>query len=226
MRTLDQELNGPVGNIETLVPPSRTYFERLIGACEATNITAYAEEVAPAVVAGLLAWDEARGAQMALLLGSHASILPESGLADLSEETLTSLAAWVLRSGDLLSKVGAIEMGLAALPRVPALAGPVQQLVQQILELETDDESGPLQLMMATFILVDAELSRLRILEDWPPFRRRIAALAQAGLLQRLMLGRIDVAHFATWALQRGAMRRSSTGLSRPPHCSRKACSQ
>lgn len=207
MRKLDRELSGASGRVETLAPPHRIYFERLVGAGTASDIAEYAEKVARPLIADLLAWDEARGARLALLLASHASIMAASALIELPTETLTALASWAIEEGDPLCKVGMIEVGLAALSRAAELAGPIQQLVEQIRDLDADDPAGPLQLMMATFVIVDAELSRLKIVDDWPPFRRRIAALAQAGLIQRAVRGRVDVAHFAKWALGYGTRR-------------------
>lgn len=201
-RVLDAELQGPTGNIETIVPPHREYYERLCGLGDASSVEELASNVVPELVADLLAWDVKRGARMALLMASHASIIPASGLSEHSSEELIELAAWAIEEGDLIAKVGMIELGLLVLPRMPDLAVPIQTLLEQIRDLDASDPKGRLQLLMAAFIFASGELSRTKVLAGWPPFRRRFAALAQASLFERHAFGCIDVEHYGKWALE------------------------
>lgn len=197
---LDAELSQASGSIELLVPTQRLYYERLIGAAPADDVAEYADTVVPSLVAGQLQWNTNEGAKLALLLASHPAIMPRTGLALLPADSFELLAEWAIASGDPLAKVGVIELGLQLLPQRLSLENVLLQLVEQIRDLDAEDPGGTLALMSATFVAVDGELSRLKILEDWPPFRRRIAAFAQASLLQRRMNGRVDVAYFSKWA--------------------------
>lgn len=206
-RALDAELQGPSGNIHTIVPPHREYYERLCGLGDAASVEELASNVVPKLVADLLAWDVQKGARMALLLASHASIVPASGLTELGPEDLAELATWAIEKGDLISKVGMIELGLAALPLKPELAAAIQILVEQIRDLDASDPNGRLQLLMAAFAFASGEISRTKILADWPPFRRRFAALAQASLFERHAFGHLDVKHYCEWALEQRASR-------------------
>lgn len=205
MRRLERELGTDTGEIATIAPTAQVYYEHLVGDGEADNVSAYMRDVAAPHVARMLARDAGKGARMALLLASHASMIAESSLAALPEETLLELANWAVRQGDLISRVGMIEVALAALARVPALAAPLQALTESILALKPGDRHGRLALLTSTFVLVEGELSRAGTLAGWQPFRRRLAAFAQAALIERLTFGRMDARHFSTMAWQRGS---------------------
>lgn len=200
-RVLDQELSSPTGKAETVVPPYRVYYERLCGGGEAASVEALANDVVPRLVADLLAWDRQEGARMALLLASHSLVIPSSGLLDLPPDEIIALADWAVEAGDLISKIGMIELGMAVLPSVPDLSSQLQTLVEQILELDPSDADGRLHLLMGALIFTYGELSRTKVLDKWPPFRRRFAALAQASLFERHALGRLDAKHFTRSAL-------------------------
>jgi len=202
---LDAELNGATGNVDTMVPPQRTYYERLCGAGDAEDVRELAQRVVRTAIADYLAWDQERGARMALLLSSHPTFISESALADLPPEQLIKLGEWARDKGDLLSKIGMVDLGLATLPRVPHLAAIIHSIVEEICALDTSDTAGRLHLMMSMFVFVDGELSRSKVLSDWPPFRRRFAALAQAALFERVALGRLDPQHFSKWAIDQRA---------------------
>src|SRR3954447_23648955 len=144
-----------------------------------------ARSVAGPHIADLLAWDQEKGARMALLLASHGGIIPHSSLVDLPPDKLLGLGQWALQEADLLSKLGMIELGLATLPKAPQLEAVVEALVREVIELDANDPSGRLRLLMAAFVFTDGELSRTKALASWPPFRRRFAAVAQASLFKR-----------------------------------------
>ncbi|PPQ29935.1 hypothetical protein CCR94_13825 [Rhodoblastus sphagnicola] len=204
IRALDNELSGPDVKLETIAPADPAYYERLVGvgdACSASELAGSASSR----IADLLAWDTEQGARVALLLASHAGVIAESPLSSLPSDALARLGEWAKDGADLVSKIGMIELGLAVLPSSRHLEPMIEALVREIIELNPDDAACRLNFLSAGFVLIDAELSRTKALGNWPPFRRRFAALAQASLVERVGLGRIDVESFSKWAFgQRG----------------------
>ena len=202
---LRRELSQSEGKLETIAPSQRRYYEILTGEGSAADVGEYVAKVLPGTIERLLAWDPIEGPHMALLLASHSAIMPGSGLGALPGGQLVELANWAAQSADTFSKVGMVELGLAALADEPRLNAPLIQLVEQLCALEADGAGSPVKLLMAAFVVIESELSRTKILSDWPPFRRRIASIAQASLFERQVRGATDAEHFARWALdQRG----------------------
>lgn len=202
---LRSELTQSQGKLETIAPSNRSHYEALTGRGAGADIDDYVASVLPQVVKELLAWDPIEGPRMALLLASHSAIMPGTGLSDLPGESLIALAEWSVGFADTFSKVGMVELALASLQKESRLVDPIVQLVEQLCALDAEGPNAPIKLLMAAFVVVEAELSRTKILADWPPFRRRIAAFAQASLFERTVLGSADADHFARWALdQRG----------------------
>jgi len=137
---------------------------------------------------------------VALLLASHAGIIAESPLIGLPSDSLSRLGEWAKDEADLVSKIGMIELGLSVLPTARTLEPIIDVLVREIIEQNPDDPASRLSLLSAAFVLIDGELSRTKALANWPPFRRRFAALAQASLFERVAFGRLDVESFSKWA--------------------------
>jgi hypothetical protein len=197
-RDIERQLAGPTGKTETMVPPHRDYYDHLIGAGIATSVADLADTILVPHIARLLGLEG--GAQRALLLGAHASIIAASGLPLLPEDELLALLRWAAQDGDTLSRVAAIETGIAALARVPAAESLLIPLVESVRDLDPDDKESRLSLLMACILFVGGELSRLKILDDLPPFQRRLAIFAQAALFERQAYGRLGVEHFTKWA--------------------------
>lgn len=200
-RRIAAEAAEKTGNISTMAPPYREHYAALAGASPVEDVAAFRETVLPVIVDDWLRWDAKKGARMALLSASHSSFAAASALADLSPDSLLALANWACEDGDLMAKVAMVELGLAALARVPDLAAPVATLVEQVRDMDPEAADARAKLLMAAYILVEGELARLRLLADFAPFQRRIAALAQASLFERITFGHLDVEKFARWAL-------------------------
>jgi hypothetical protein len=207
MRALSQEMAGSAIKASSLVPAEPCYFERLCGAGHAGSIEDLATNVVPGLVDELLKGDVEEGGRLALLLSAHGSFLRSTKLIELPSNVVEGLLGWALTEADLVSKIGAIELGLEVLPRAPELVSPIKALVEQVIALDPHDPNGRLQLLMGLFVFVYGELSRTKVLEHWPPFRRRFAALAQASLIERVALGRLDVEGFTKWAMQERGQR-------------------
>src|SRR3546814_9783074 len=105
--------------------------------------------------------------------------------SDLAESELVALLEWAASSGDLLSRIGAIETGLAVLPRIPSLEPTILALVTSIRDLDPTDVEGRLHFLMGILLYVGGDISRTGVLADLPPFQRRLAIFAQAALFER-----------------------------------------
>lgn len=187
---------------DDMVPSDIGYFENLSGKGDQSTLPDLVSEVISGVVADYMAWDDEEGPRIALLLCSHPSISNVIAVSGIKEQQLIELAEWVRDHGDVFSKVGIIEAALSVAYDLPELERVLGDIVQQIIALEPDDRSGPLQLMMSFIVLVESEVSRTRVLRHWPPFRRRLATFAHAALLARETQNRTDVAHLSAWIME------------------------
>src|SRR3546814_938822 len=120
-RKIEQQCSGPTGKTETLVPADRDYYENLIVKGVASSVPQLAAEILAPHINRQLAFHDPDVTRLTLLLASHSSILAASDIAKVSESELVALLEWAASSGDLLSRLGAIETGLAVIPRIPSL---------------------------------------------------------------------------------------------------------
>ena len=190
--------------ISELVPGERAYYEYLVGANETATLNDYL--IAPNRLRHLdwVPEDPGTRACWALLLAAHPRALVGQ-LDTLTDEDWRGLGRWACDGGDLLAKVGFIELALPRAHADPELEAIVIELSREIEALDPKDQTGPLHLLSSLVIFVDGELSVRRVLADWPPFRRRMAAFAQASLIARVVQGQINTATFADFcAKQRG----------------------
>ena len=200
-RRIAAEAAAKTGSIETMAPPYRDHYAAMAGVAPVDDVAAFRETVLPGIVDDWLRWDAEDGPKMALLTASHGSFADASPLTDLPPDRLVALATWAGEAGDLMAKVAMIELGLGALSRVPALAPLLVTLVEQLRDMDPEAAGARAKLLMAAYIVVEGELARTRLLADFAPFQRRIAALAQASLFERIVFGHLDVEKFARWAL-------------------------
>ena len=188
--------------ISTLVPVSRRYFERLIGAYDSsTSIRDYAAGSCKEHLEQLSNWRAYDGFLFSLLLSSHSSITALVGANHLNNEDLVRAFDFVEQQGDITSQLGAVEVGLRILSSRPEIEPILIRLIKQIRDDDVDKPNSNFNLLSALFLLVDGELSRTRLLSAEPPFYRRFAALSQAALIHRqLVQSNVDMAQFFEWA--------------------------
>ena len=161
MRSISTDLRTAQISPSFLVPPSRRYFERLVGEYdESTSIRDYATSVGRTLFAQLSAWRPYDGFLFSLLLSSHASLTDEINVDQLSSEDLVSAYDFLERHGDRISQLGAIEVGLRVLPSRPEIEQPLIRLIEQIRDDDVDGQASGFKLLSALFCLVDGELSR------------------------------------------------------------------
>lgn len=190
--------------VSTLVPNSRRYFERLVGAYDgSTSIKDYAVGAGRDFFRQLSEWRPSEGFLFSLFLSSHQALTDELETDSLETEQLISLYEFLEKYGDPLSKLGALEVGLRILGNRPELEPFLLRLVLQIRDDEVTGNRSQLKLFSALFVLVDGELARTRCLSREPPFYRRLASLAHAGFIHRqlIQLG-IDCQSFSDYAFR------------------------
>jgi hypothetical protein len=191
-------------SVSTLVPNSRRYFERLVGAYDgSTSIKDYAVGAGRDFFRQLWKWRPSEGFLFGLLLSSHQALTHELKTDSLDTEQLISIYEFLEKYGDPLSKLGALEVGLRILGDRPELEPFLLRLVLQIRDDDVTGNTSQFRLFSALFVLVDGELSRTRCLSREPPFYRRLASLAQAALIHRqlIQLG-IDCQRFSDFAFR------------------------
>ena len=176
-------------NISSLVPPSREYFERLVGTYDRNvSITDYAAGPAIKIFKQLSEWSSCTGFSFSLFVSSHSTLTSAIVTENISNKDLIDIYKSLEKYGDRLSQLGAIEVGLRILIERPAIQPFLIRLIEKIRDDNVDEESSQFQLLSVLFYFVDGELSRLRLLSDYPPFYRRLASLSQAALIQKQLL--------------------------------------
>ena len=201
-RTIRSEITAGESSVSSLVPNLRRYFERLVGAYDGSrSVRDYAIGVGREVFGQLTEWRPYEGFLFSLFLSSHSALTAEINTDHLDQEELEKAFNFLEKHGDMLSRLGAFEVGLRILPDRPEVEPFLLRLVHRIREDDVEGKASEFKLFSALFVLVDGELARTRLLAEEPPFYRRLAALAQAALIHRqLVQCGIDYDHFSKWA--------------------------
>ena len=197
------EIERGEGSPSTLVPPSRRYFERLVGKYDGSkSINDYAGGGGKAVLQELAAWRPVDGLLLSLLLSSHSSLSDQISVDHVGEKDLLVALDNLAKHGDRISQIGAIEVGFRILKSRPEVEQALCRLIREIREDGDSDQASGFKLLSALFWFVDGEISRMRLFPDEPSFYRRLAALSQAALIHRQLVElRVDPKPFSDWAL-------------------------
>lgn len=203
-RSIHSEIINGQSTISSLVPPSRRYFERLVGAYDGSaSVGDYAAAGGRKLFHELSTWRSYDGFLFSLLLSSHLSLTSEINVDLLSSEELLRAYEHLAECGDRISQLGAIEVGLRALSDRPEIEAVLICLIEQIMGDKAEEKASGFKLLSALFVLVDGEFSRTRLFAAEPPFYRRLAALAQAALVHRQLVNSvIGVDSFCEWVLE------------------------
>ena len=201
-RAIHREIVAGESSTSSLVPRSHRYYERLIGLYDdSESIRNYAAVIGRRLFDQLIAWRPYDGFLFCLLLSSHSSLTAEINVDQLSGDVLGRAFDCLDKSGDRISQLGAIEVGLRVLHARPELEPAIIRLVKQIRDDNVDGKTSGFKLLSALFILVDGELSKTGVLSTKPPFYRRLAALSQASLINRQIVNSaVDIDRFSEWA--------------------------
>lgn len=176
-------------SISSLIPHSRRYFERLIGKYTGSNtINEHAKNIWHEIFEELNEWKPRDALLYSLLLSSHSSLTAQIAIDKLSMQELTNAFDHIEKYGDILSWLGAAEIGLRNLRDKPELEPMILRLVQMIRDDNVGDKNSRFRFYSALFVLVDGELARSRLFTKEPPFYRRLAAMTHAALINRQLI--------------------------------------
>ena len=199
--------NGSVSGMD-LVPRSRRYYDRLIGAYDdSESIGAYANDEGRRFFGELASCRPLDGFLHSLLLSSHCALTAEIRVEHLASEDLVRAFDFLEKYGDRVSQLGAVEVGLRVLPGIPEIEPSLIRLTKQIRDDIVDGPDSRFRLLSTLFFFVDGELSRARLFSQFPPFYRRLASLSQSALISRqfLELG-VGPDPFCEWVIDKRGM--------------------
>ena len=201
-QSIRREITEGKSRVSTLVPNSRRYFQRLVGTYDKSNsISEYAAGAGKMLFGHLSKWQPYKGFSLSLLLSSHSTLTAEIVVDHLDKDKLVKAYDFVEKHGDMLSHLGAFEVGLRIIPERPEVEQFLLRLVNRIRNDDVDSKVSEFKLLSALFVLVDGELSRTHLMSEEPPFYRRLASLAQAALLRRQFVqSGINFDRFFRWA--------------------------
>ncbi len=188
-------------SIDLLIPENRRYYERLVGEIGiATTVHEHARCGAAINAEHLVAWDEKGGLLLALLTGAHSDFPSVIPLKDMNTGTVIEVFNLLADKGDMISRLGAVQVALPLLAESPELVEPIEKLLDSILKEDPSTEVNGFLDLSRLFIFVDSEISRRGVLRGVPPFYRRLASFAQASLIQRQLLAEgVDQTEFRKW---------------------------
>ena len=156
MRTIRGQMFARKIGVSSLVPSSRRYFERLVGAYDGSaSIRDYAAGAGGRFLRELSAWRPYEGFLSSLYLSSHSAMTAEIGVECLEREDLVRAYDFIERRGDMISKMGATEVGLRILPENPEIERSLIRLVEQIRDDDVGGSTSGFNLFAALFVLVD-----------------------------------------------------------------------
>lgn len=194
--------------VSSLVPESRRYYDRLIGAFNGSkSIEDYAKSNGRLLFENLSKWNSYEGFLSSLLLSSHSFLIKEIPIDRMNRHECIRAFNFIDSDGDIISRLGAIEIGLNVTSLIPEIEPVIMRLINWFTENENNVLKNSCELISALYMLVDAEFSRKRLFAKEPPFYRRLAALAHASLIYRqINNSRIDIPAFCEWAISSSGM--------------------
>ncbi|MDE2977514.1 MAG: hypothetical protein OXU63_08330 [Acidobacteriota bacterium] len=181
-------VGGPGLNSLLAAPPSRAYFERLVGPRgDSDSIQLHASAGGEERIRELAAWKPYEGLLQSLYMAAHPDLSARIQVDGLSSEQLERAFEFILRAGDRVSQLGAIEVGLRVSVDRPEVNPALKELVESIHADDTTGSVSGFRGYSLLYVLVSSELATRQQLAGEPPFYRRLAAMAQAGVIQRQM---------------------------------------
>jgi hypothetical protein len=201
--TLRRDIMNGQSGLSTFIPSSRKYYERLVGVYDGSkSIGDYAVGVGKLFFEKLTAWRSYDGFLFSLLLSSNSTITAEIGVECLEDNDLIKVFNFLIEEGDILSQVGAVEIGLRILLEKPEIEPILIRLIKQIRDDNVEESKSGIKLLSSLFIFVDGGLAKSRLFSAEPPFYRRLVSFAQAALICRhLQNSGVDLRSFCDWAL-------------------------
>jgi len=199
---ISSEIAAGKSHIRILVPPKPSYYERLVGPLkDSRDLPSFVDRTAKERLRNLLDWNHSEGLKLALLMCPQSLLSASIEAEQIPESIVIETFKWLEEYGDRFSQVAGIELGLRLLPRFPEIEPILHEMVANLLEDDPNDSVGRLTLSANLAVFTDGELARLGILRNAPPYYRRLAALAQASLIERELIAvDVDKAAIGDWS--------------------------
>lgn len=196
------------GAVSDLVPQSKNYYENLIGVFDGSDsIQNFAINVVKPHFEELINWNLGEGISYALLTSSH-SVIP--ALIDINrykQSKIIQLFEYLDKSGDVISLIGGVEIGVRVMETHPEIEPYLIKLIEKLRDDDLECASKGIRLFSTLVVLVDGELSRLKLFFDKPPFYRRLASFTHAALIHRQLVSlNVEVEKFEKWVYKNQGM--------------------
>ncbi|GAV12970.1 hypothetical protein [Paenibacillus sp. NAIST15-1] len=202
-RTIYQGLTSGNASTSLLIPSSKRYYERLVGCYDGSlSIREYATGQGRQHFEQLLHLNPYEGLLHCLYVSLHSDLTYEIKMENIDINVIVRVFEFLESNGDVVSQIGAIEIGLRILSSKPEISPLIIRLIKQIRDDRVDGSLSKIKLFSALFILIDGELSRIRLFSSEPPFYRRLASMSHAALIHRqLIKSGVNIDLFSDWAL-------------------------
>jgi hypothetical protein len=141
----------------------------------------------------LVNWQAVDGLKLAALTACQPSISATLAEIQVPDGAWAEVMGSLASSGDVLSRAAVAEIGLSR--HDEDADQPLATLIRAIADNQAQANVDPFVLSSALILAVYGEIAHARILAAKPPFWRRLAAIAQASMIARLL---IQAGHDAT----------------------------
>ncbi|TOG78716.1 hypothetical protein CGI93_23650, partial [Vibrio parahaemolyticus] len=193
---LGHEIQKNGSKLETLVPDSLKYYERLIGVySDSKNIIEYCDnELVKHYQGKDLSY-------LDFIVNVNSSISKAILSRKLSEGLFNTFLEYAVKWQNPFMLIGCLEVGLAGKTEFFE-----QGLGKAFDCLMSSDLYEQIKLISSLFIFIDGELSRLSVFKGKPSFYRRFAAFGQASLVAKVAIEHgVNFKEMDKWAMkQRG----------------------
>lgn len=186
--TIAHELRRPELRGHVFAPRRRVYYERLIGTCSKARFEEFAATTGKETIGKHLKEKTLEGLKAAIAMSAHSNLSQLIDLKEFDQATVAALYTWLEQSGDLNSRLGGIEIGLAALNVHPQLEKSLLTLCRDLAEDNPEREESRWKLFNSLFVLIESELAKAYELRTQPPYWRRLAAMTQTAIVEREVL--------------------------------------
>ncbi len=184
-----EEFKQPDGRVDVLVPRELDYYRFLIGERgDASNVEEYAKGYAKQHIESLLRWDFKRGLAQCLSFCASPTLSALVDISDRAAPEVEEFFTWLCDQGDSFSQVAGIEVGIRYLRQFSGLEPVLVRMIERIRDEDPEIETSRVALAVNLLVFADGEMSRVGIFRNQPPFWRRMAAVAQASMIERELL--------------------------------------
>ena len=147
VRSIRAEIEKAKSSVSSLIPPSRRYFERLIGEYDGSaSIRDYAVGRGKNIMEELSEWRPYDGFLFSLFLSSHSALTAEISVERLEDKELIRAFDFIEKRGDVISQLGVIEVGLRILTKVPGIEPLIIRIIEKIRDDDVDSEMSEFRL--------------------------------------------------------------------------------